>query len=493
MESNQPGPGIPFAAPRNRVNVILAVLLPSMAAGMGWGIRGQYGHETGAMIAGALASLTLVLLFAPHFSSLAGARAAALMTVAIGIGGSMTYGQTVGLTQDTPLVGHWEALRWGMLGLTIKGGIWIGFGGVFLGMGLSGKTYRVWEMVGVMAGLMGLYYFGTWLINTPFDPANKILPYIYFSDNWYFEPDPTLKPRREVWGGMLAALVGLIAYTRIVRKDQLALRIGIAGFLAGGLGFPGGQAVQSYHAWNSAAFAASSWNSYFGFFNWWNMMETTFGLIWGAVLGLGVWWNQKWIPAESPPDNVTLKPPMEVALCLIHLVVLLTSDFAKFVPDGQYLAIYTQLGILMTALPVVAIVGGRFWPFLMVLPIAAAPVVSKSLKLFTYDWKRYSPDIGWFLVVLLPMVILFFAVTYLIEESYRKQSTRRFASISLLLATWTYFGLNTVFFEFAWPWRQWTGRTPNQIIFMTCAAGLTIYATVSLCMQRKTEPGNGET
>ena len=65
------------------------------------------------------------------------ARAVALAIVAMGIGGSMTYGETVGLTHDQPLVGNVEALRWGMLGLAIKGGIWISFFGLFLGMGLS--------------------------------------------------------------------------------------------------------------------------------------------------------------------------------------------------------------------------------------------------------------------------------------------------------------------------------------------------------------------
>ena len=50
----------------------------------------------------------------------------------------MTYGQTVGLTHDGALTGNWEALRWGLVGLAVKGGVWIGFGGVFLGMGLGG-------------------------------------------------------------------------------------------------------------------------------------------------------------------------------------------------------------------------------------------------------------------------------------------------------------------------------------------------------------------
>jgi hypothetical protein len=34
-----------------------SILLTTIAGAMGWGIRGQYGHETGAMIAGVLVSL----------------------------------------------------------------------------------------------------------------------------------------------------------------------------------------------------------------------------------------------------------------------------------------------------------------------------------------------------------------------------------------------------------------------------------------------------
>jgi hypothetical protein len=43
------------------IMVLGAIVCTAMAAGMGWGIRGQYGHETDAMIAGALTSLVLVL------------------------------------------------------------------------------------------------------------------------------------------------------------------------------------------------------------------------------------------------------------------------------------------------------------------------------------------------------------------------------------------------------------------------------------------------
>ena len=88
----------------------LAMLATSMAGGMGWGIRGQYAHETGAMIAGVLVSLTLVFLFCQGKTPIHVIRAAAMGTIAMGFGGSMTYGQTIGLTHYGPSIGNREAL-----------------------------------------------------------------------------------------------------------------------------------------------------------------------------------------------------------------------------------------------------------------------------------------------------------------------------------------------------------------------------------------------
>ena len=179
----------------------------AMAGGMGWGIRGQYGHETGAMIAGVLVSLILVFLFCPNNASIHVIRAAALGTIAMGFGGSMTYGQTVGLTHDTPLVGNWASLRWGMLGLAIKGGVWIGFSGFFLGVGLGGKRYRPFEMFLLVIGMLTAIVAGWWLFNSPHDPENKCLPLLDFSDHWKWEPGVELKHRPENWGGLWCTLV----------------------------------------------------------------------------------------------------------------------------------------------------------------------------------------------------------------------------------------------------------------------------------------------
>jgi hypothetical protein len=482
------------------MNDLVALLLVSLAAGMGWGIRGQYGHESGAMIAGTLASLTIVLLFIPNANSLFAARAAAMMTVGIGIGGTMTYGQTIGLTQDRDLVGNWEALRWGLIGLFIKGGIWISFAGAFLGMGLSGKSYRPLEMLLVMSGLIGLLFMGLWLLNSPFDPANKLLPRFYFSGNWYFQPDKVdLKPRREVWGGLLVALLGLLCYCGLVRRDSLALRLGLIGFLGGGFGFAGGQCIQAFHSWNTELFKTGALSSYkvFGYVNWWNMMEITFGLVFGAVMAWGVWLNRHLIDSKvsiknhselnkSDDTQVWLSPTMEMALIAVHLVLLLNAEFLQMPKGLMFLSRYTD-GLYMCVLPIIGIVGGRIWPYAHLLPIVAAPICGKEIRALVYgEPQHYSIGFGWLMFAMIPVGISIVMATWLISKSYTHRA-RELASIGLIATVLLYFGLNTYFFHQGWPWLEWTSRTPSQCIFMICSISLIATAAFTWLRRRHNE------
>jgi hypothetical protein len=84
------------------------------------------------------------------------------------------------------------------------------------------------------------------------------------------------------------------------------------------------------------------------------------------------------------------------------------------------------------------------------------------------------------LIVALPMAILLYAAVEFIARSFQRQSTRTFAASCLLLTAWTYYGLNTAFFQFAWPWNPWTNRTISQMNFGVCALVLTVLAVVSL-------------
>ena len=449
------------------------VLLGALAGGMGWGIRGQYGHETGAMIAGLLVSLLLVLLFCPRAASLPAARAIAWCTVAIGFGGSMTYGQTIGLTQDAALIGNWAALGWGMLGLAVKGGIWIGFAGLFLGMGLGGIRYRARELLLLMGALIGLFLAGIYVLNSPFDPANKLLPKIYFSADWYWRPDAEdLKPRREVWGGLLLALLGALLYAGVWRRDRLVWNLALWGMVGGAVGFPFGQSLQAFHAWNPGVFREGLWTKLDPHMNWWNMMETTFGATAGAALGLGLWCNRRSIAAVHHDAEVTISPPLEWLLAGTHVALLVLAEFGPIPIIGF---VYSW-GLVMGVLPIVASAGGRWWPYLLMLPITAAPIAGKTLRQLAYRETAISPGIGWGVYVVAPMLITTIAAVWFAAQARGVRDGRGLAGPALVLSTWLYFGLNFAFFRFPWPWDPWTGRTPNAIIFFVCAVGLTIAA-----------------
>jgi len=457
----------------SRVPFWQPVLLGAMAGGMGWGIRGQYGHETGAMIAGLLLGLVLALIFRPAGASLLVARAVAFCTIAMGFGGSMTYGQTVGLTHDAPLVGNWAALRWGMLGLAIKGGLWIGFAGAFLGMGLGGKRYRPGEILLVHLGLLGLWALGVWLLNSPFDPASKVLPSIYFSDDWRWEPGADLKPRPEVWGGFLLALCGLLAYTRLARRDSLALRLGLWGVLGGAIGFPLGQGLQAYPAWNPEVFRTGIWADLDRHMNWWNHMETTFGATMGGVLALGVWWNRERIAALEEDAPSELGPAVEGVLAAVHAALVVMQEFFS-VPVVEWL--YDN-GLVLGLVMLVAVAGGRWWPYLLILPVTALPIAGKTLRELVYRSPAIAPVPGWALYILLPLTLTTLAACYFARRP--PDARAAFLRPALLLAAWLYFGLNYAFFRFPWPWAEWTSRTPNAIVFTVCLLGLTWAALFS--------------
>ncbi len=458
--------GSPIPAPNS---LAATMLFGALAGGMGWGIRGQYGHETGAMIAGVLVCLTLTLLVCPGAPAPAVLRAVAWGTVAIGFGGSMTYGQTVGLTHDRELVGNWGALGWGMLGLAIKGGLWIGFAGLFLGMGLGGVRYRARDVALAMAGALVLCAAGIWLLNEPYEPAKRILPKIYFSDDWRWEPAATLKPRREVWGGFLFALAGLTGYAGW-RRDGLAVRLAGWGVLGGALGFPLGQCLQAGHAWNLDYFRTGWWANVDPLINWWNFMETTFGATMGAALGAGLWLNRARIRlAEAPAPD--LPPTLEGALLAVHVTLLALVEFSSV----QFADALYDFGLLLGFLPVVLIAGGRWAPILFLLPITALPICGKTLQNLAYEQPLISPAWGWAWFVVLPLAVTVAAAVKLQRrvETAGSEAGAAVLRPALLLAGWLYFGLNYAFFQFPWPWGPWTARTPNALVYTVCLAGLT--------------------
>jgi hypothetical protein len=454
-------------------NLIAAVLLSAMAGGLGWGIRGQFGHETGAMIAGVLVGFTLVLLFFRHLSSLQTARAVALFVLGISCGGAMTYGQTLGLTQNPGLVGNWHALSWGLLGVFIKGGIWIGLAGAFLGMGVGGERYRAWEGVLLLLAMLGLIVLGVWLFNRPFDPAHRVLPRIYFSADWVWEPTAQLKPRPECWGGLLCALLGLIVYLGGIRRDRFAAGLAFAGFLAGGIGFALGQTVQAAHAWNRHWFEAGSLAQLEPYINWWNMMEITFGATFAGLLAVALWLRARFsreLATDRPAmaNEVSLSPAWEAALIALYVSLLVAAEFS----NHRLIELFLESGIVMGLIPMIFILGGRYGPYFYALPIVALPIAGKTLHELAYANLECPVSLAWPLMFVVPLVVTIAAAWWFAYRGRLGQRGMAYARGGLIVSTALYWSLNVAFFRFPWPWQPWTARTPSALIFTVCAVSL---------------------
>lgn len=459
-------------ADRSTPSLWLVVILAVMAGGMGWGIRGQYGHETGAMIAGVLVGCVLVLMFCSKSPSLFAARAVAIFALGVSIGGSMTYGQTLGLTQNAELIGNFEALRWGLLGVFVKGAIWIGLATAFFAMTLSETRYRPVELALLLMVMVFLQAAGDSLLSEPFDPAKRELPRIYFSADWYWMPDADFKPRPERWGGLLLALSGLYLYAGWFRGDRLVRWLALWGVVAGGLGFTLGQCVQAYHAWNVEMIRNSWLAPLEPHINWWNMMEITFGSVFGGIVAVGLWLNRRHIRSDHIVEEPEITLPAEWLLVAVHVAAVVAWNFGSYDPLDRF----ADLAISMVLIPMIAVSAGRLWPYLLPLPIVIVPIAGRTLESICYERQLFSIELGWLVYVVLPLVVMTAGALALARGASKPNGGGTFARWALLLMAWTLFALNFAFFEFPWPWDPWTARTPSAIIYTVCLVGLTAAA-----------------
>ncbi len=102
-----------------------ALLLTGLALSIGWGIRGNFGHEYGAMVPGALAGITVALMAGREDWRRRVAFFALFGALAWGFGGSMSYGHVIAYTQS----GHFPSQVYGFFCLYVIGFLWAGMGG----------------------------------------------------------------------------------------------------------------------------------------------------------------------------------------------------------------------------------------------------------------------------------------------------------------------------------------------------------------------------
>jgi hypothetical protein len=264
-------------------------------------------------------------------------------------------------------------------------------------------------------------------------------------------------------------MAGLWVYVAAVKQDAMARNLGLFGFVFGGIGFSAGQSIQAWHSWNAVSFREGWFASIEPYMNWWNTMETTFGAIMGAGLGLGVWLNRRRLPLEFE-DRVELPPRAEAVLLAGHAALVAAWNFVSF----DALDRLADQSLAMGLLPLALVVGGRYSPYFVALPIVALPMCGKTVRELCYYTDEIPRWEGWVWLLAVPMAVMLAAAYVLARGGLRGDSGQQFARRALLLASWTYYALNFAFFRFPWPWQAPTARTPSAVVFFFCLVILTI-------------------
>ena len=152
----------------------------------------------------------------------------------------------------------------------------------------------------------------------------------------------------------------------------------------------------------------------------------------------------------------------------VHIVALLTWNFTSFSTFDWF----ADRAITMGIIPIVAIMGGKIWPYLICLPITALPIAGKTVRYLVYRTNDVSLIIGWIIYFIIPLILITWLSIKFIKAQKNYSNGIIFLKLNLFINTIFYFYMNWAFFNWPWPWNDWTGRTPSGIIFIFCTINI---------------------
>ena len=276
--------------------LLFSILLVGIAFGTAWAIRGQFGHEPGAAMAGIIGGAALILVAKREEWYHKMLPVIASAAIGWGTTGMISYGLVTGYCRAGDLLNS----TYGFLSLFVIGGLFGLIGGGLVGLTLnSTSANRVkWaSLVAEMAagGLIGYYFLieQAELLMTP--------------------------PRSEAWAVCLGAGAAMIWY--MVRNNYTpALRVAFYAMLGAGFGFSFGNFLQI------------TGNILEIHFNLWNVMEYNIGFWGGSGMAYGVFtstWPSDAIPLKKYTNSLSLLVILLIVPLLVWKDAFLVSDLMK--------------------------------------------------------------------------------------------------------------------------------------------------------------------
>lgn len=333
----------------NASSILRLIALAALAMSYGWGFRGDYGHEAGAMFPGALLALAILLASGREDWQRRITLVAFVAALGWAFGGSVSYGKVVGYTAHTSATN----VAYGFSCLFIIGALWGSIGAGCLGLALTMKRswlnswagplmilFLVWNLLdftGATAWLEskfipqdadGVAAFSALLVGLvcltikPWKPAGELMTWL--SAGWclgfillvmLFGLRMT-PPRGDNWAGIFGVAIAL-ALWMILHRNRAALYLFLVGLLAGGYGFALGDGLNMM--------GRAGW----GFFgelatyhrlDTWKWMEQGFGLIMGLGIALGI---LRLLRARLRPPDEDARPGLIQLVGLLFLLIVM--------------------------------------------------------------------------------------------------------------------------------------------------------------------------
>jgi len=217
-------------SPRNPLLRPAAILLVMLSHSIGWGIRGNYGHEFGAMMPGALSALAISL-----FSGREDWRRRAPFFAVFGalgwaFGGSMSYMPPLSYTHS----GHLPTQIYGFLMVFVIGFLWTSLGAAGTAYAALETREELTAFFQPLCWILGIWALQYWLEPLAVHhwlqahaPAEAAGNFRQLSPLYWLDSD---------WLGVLLALLALCAFDLWSRRFEKSTRLvafATAGALAG--------------------------------------------------------------------------------------------------------------------------------------------------------------------------------------------------------------------------------------------------------------------
>ncbi len=362
----------------------------ALSLSLGWGIRGNFGHEYGAMIPGVLAVLAAVLLSGRADWHRRVAEFALFGALGWSFGGSMSYMQVVAYTHS----GHSPSVLYGFGCLFVIGFLWATLGGAGTALPAvadrsflsdlyvpMGAVFFLWWLQGaaIEPWLRGrsyeLYWFDTdWLaallaflaglfvcaIRLRVDRATGLI--LTMAGGWWagflllvvglgLRMTP---PRGDNWAGCLGMTLAVLWYFRQFGLGEVTRVALVCGFI-GGIGFAAASMLKLVEV-------TSGYQT-----NWHSILEQSTGLFNGIGVAVALASLARWNPSVDRTDNLEHPPrtePYALGFVLLGITYLnLRKNVSEWVKVeampakmvGITTATWFDLGYVLLALTLLAL------------------------------------------------------------------------------------------------------------------------------------------